>query len=130
MASSHITVILAFRVFTSAVFFSIFCRSMRKLCGSLFTSSSKHQRLMHSPAKDKKTNRNVNQQSFLLLGFTPESNEFQRHDQVMWPTCRCISELSELFCYITQNRFCIIPVLDLCHHFQFSFSLKAQKINL
>lgn len=50
------TQMLVFQLFTSFVFLSIFCRRMRKLWGSLFTSSSKHHRFMHSPASQKDKN--------------------------------------------------------------------------
>lgn len=53
---------------TSFVFRNIFCRRMRKLWGSLFTSSSMHQRLTHSPASKTETHKTWTGE---LLGLAP-----------------------------------------------------------
>lgn len=54
---------------TSFVFLSIFCRRMRKLWGSLFTSSSKHQRFMHRPASQTHRNTQIGTYFSLWVSF-------------------------------------------------------------
>lgn len=54
---------------TSFVFLSIFCRRMRKLWGSLFTSSSKHQRFMHRPASQTHGNTQIGTYFSLWVSF-------------------------------------------------------------